>query len=281
MADQLSDGSLRIWKHSHGKGFTDSERDAYRERSVLTIYRTTRKGQGAAFRTEMSFGDFFYLTHGNDIQLFGQISSVLKQPRAEWVEREYVTIRNLQHQSGHFRGSPKWWAPNANMTCVKVPERELKLFEKEILFPYFRLRLRDLEQLPCALVQPEELERRASGNGRKYEEALKHLVQHQALETVRNRKLVSDAKSAFKHKHGKLFCEVCDFDFSARYGERGTDYIEAHHLVPISQLSAATLLTTKDLAMVCANCHRMLHRTTPWISVKKLRTLLQSPSQTC
>jgi len=276
MAAKPTEGNLRIWKLSHGrKDFTNSERRTYRERSVVTIYRTTRKGQGAAFRSEMSYGDFFYLTHGNDVQLFGQISSVLKHPRAEWVEREYVTIRNLQRQSGHFTGSPKWWAPNANTTCVRVPDDELKQFEKEILFPFFRLRLHDLEQLPSALVQQEELEGRGSVNEGKYEEALKRLVQHQALETVRNRKLVSDAKSAFKREHGRLFCDVCDFDFSARYGKHGTDYIEAHHLVPMSQLSAGTLLTIKDLAMVCANCHRMLHRTTPWISVTRLRTLLQ------
>jgi putative restriction endonuclease len=141
------------------------------------------------------------------------------------------------------------------------------------------LRLRDLEQLPGALVQPKELDGRISGTGGKYEEALKRLVQHKTIETVRNQKLVSDAKNAFKRKHGKLFCEVCDFDFCARYGKRGEDYIEAHHSVPISQLSPATLLMIRDLTMVCANCHRMLHRP-PWISLKKLRMLLQSTSQT-
>src|ERR1700690_4255685 len=154
MADKPREESLRIWKHSHGIGFTKSKLDALRKRSVVTIYRDTRKGQGAEFRTEMSIGDFFYLTHGNDVQLFGQISSALKKPRADWVEREYVTIRILQRQSGHFKGSPRWWAPNANTTCQMVSKRHLRLFEKQLLIPFFRLRLRDLEHLKLGLARP-------------------------------------------------------------------------------------------------------------------------------
>jgi len=278
MADKPSDSYLRIWKHSHGKDFSEAERDKYRSRSVLTLYRDTRKGQGTAFRTEMPIGDFFYLTHGNNVRLFGQISSVLKKRRANWVEREYITIRPLQRQSGHYSGSPKWWAPNGNTTCRLVPNHDLKLFEKQVLLPFFRMRLRDLEQLQWAIVEPMGLEGAASAIGVKYEDAVKRLRQHMALETVRNRKLVRDAKLAFRKKHGRLFCEVCDFDFSSRYGKLGNDYIEAHHLVPISRLSAATLLTIQDLAMVCANCHRMLHLPRG-ISIKDLRMLLRSPSQ--
>jgi hypothetical protein len=277
MAGKLVGGGLRIWKHSHGtNSFTKAECDTYRQQNVITIYRETRKGQGVAFRTEMSVGDFFYLTHGNDVQLFGQITSALKRPRAEWVEREYVTIRSLQSRSGHFRGSPKWWAPNANMTCVRIPEHDLMVFEKTLLLPFFQLRSSDLENLPSAFVGNE-----LDGDipsGEKFEEARKRLTRNKALErveTVRNRRLVSAAKRAFKRKHGRLFCEVCDLDFSARYGERGKNYIEAHHIIPISRLTAMTVLTIADLAMVCANCHRMLHRL-PWISIKKLRSLLDS-----
>jgi len=279
MADKLTEGNLRIWKHSHGrKDFTNQQRGDCRKRSVVTIHRKTKKGQGIAFRTEMSIGDFFYLTHGNNVHLFGQISSALSNSRrAGWVEREYVTIRTLQRRSGHFSGSRKGWTPRFNSTCKKVPELELKLFEKQLLFPFFGLRLRDLEQLPNELARSNELEERVSAfGGKSYEEGLKRLRWHEAPE--RNTRLVSAAKNAFKRKHGKLFCEVCDFDFSARYGKRGKGYIEAHHLVPISQLTAATMLTIKDLAMVCANCHRMLHQPPRCITIKKLRVLLQPPS---
>jgi putative restriction endonuclease len=27
----------------------------------------------------------------------------------------------------------------------------------------------------------------------------------------------------------------------------------------------------EDLALLCANCHRMIHRASPWLSVEELR----------
>lgn len=50
-------------------------------------------------------------------------------------------------------------------------------------------------------------------------------------------------------------CEVCDFDFESVYGE---DYIECHHTVPLSELTSPGT-DPSTLALVCANCHRMLH----------------------
>ncbi|UZW66371.1 hypothetical protein OC195_21405 [Priestia flexa] len=30
----------------------------------------------------------------------------------------------------------------------------------------------------------------------------------------------------------------------------------------------------EDIALVCANCHRMLHRQRPWLSISELKQLL-------
>jgi putative restriction endonuclease len=84
------------------------------------------------------------------------------------------------------------------------------------------------------------------------------------------------AKQRFRERHaGQLFCEVCGFDYAARYGELGDGFIEAHHRVPWSELNENTLTRIVDLAMVCANCHRMLHRRTPWLAVDELREIVQ------
>jgi hypothetical protein len=104
---------------------------------------------------------------------------------------------------------------------------------------------------------------------RNFREGKKRLVQHARLEKVRNSALVREAKRLFKKTHGRLFCEICDFDFENNYGKRGRDYIEAHHRTPISELEEDVELTVEDLAMVCSNCHRMLHRP-PWIKVEEL-----------
>ena len=68
-------------------------------------------------------------------------------------------------------------------------------------------------------------------------------------------------------------CEICGFDFEKKYG---TKYIEAHHIVPISEMKRKGLLSRKikekDIAMLCANCHRMIHRYKD-LSVEDLKKL--------
>ncbi|MGY0194595.1 HNH endonuclease [Leptothrix sp. BB-4] len=61
---------------------------------------------------------------------------------------------------------------------------------------------------------------------------------------------------------GRLVCEVpnCGFDFQARYGTLGAGYAEVHHLIPLSAANEAVTTTLNDLAVVCSNCHRMIHR---------------------
>ena len=91
----------------------------------------------------------------------------------------------------------------------------------------------------------------------------------------RSSRVVKEAKRLHAERNdGNLPCEVCGFNFSERYGHRGSDYIEAHHRVPLSKLddqeSTETCIT--DLAMVCANCHRMLHKT-PWLTVEELSAI--------
>lgn len=99
---------------------------------------------------------------------------------------------------------------------------------------------------------------------------------HKARE--RSSRLVALAKEKHSRSNGgKLPCEVCGFDFREKYGDRGTHFIEAHHKVPLKRLDKIKSRKTrvKDLAMVCANCHRMLHRN-PLASVEDLRRTLRT-----
>jgi 5-methylcytosine-specific restriction endonuclease McrA len=53
----------------------------------------------------------------------------------------------------------------------------------------------------------------------------------------------------------------CGFSFEATYGERGTGYIEVHHLKPLSSTEGDTRVNPRtDMVVVCSNCHRMIHR---------------------
>ena len=90
----------------------------------------------------------------------------------------------------------------------------------------------------------------------------------------RNTKLVARKKQRVLRDKGKLSCEVCGFDFSAAYGERGDGFIECHHTKPVSKLKDGETTKINDLALVCSNCHRMIHRRKPWLSVEGVKDLL-------
>ena len=58
------------------------------------------------------------------------------------------------------------------------------------------------------------------------------------------------------------------------YGDIGEGFIECHHLLPLSQIRPNQVTKLSDLATVCANCHRMLHRGGYALSLEKLRECL-------
>ena len=73
----------------------------------------------------------------------------------------------------------------------------------------------------------------------------------------RNSKLTKLVKKLRGH-----ICEVCSLDFEDSYGDIGKGYIEAHHLRPLSSLKGLRVAMDPltDFAVLCANCHRMVHR---------------------
>ena len=93
------------------------------------------------------------------------------------------------------------------------------------------------------------------------------------LRRERSKRLVK----RFKRNLKSFTCVVCTFDFSRRYGEIGEGFIEAHHVVPLAQLAAGSRTRIEDLAPVCSNCHRMLHRSGGGMSMDELRRRLIPP----
>jgi predicted HNH restriction endonuclease len=77
---------------------------------------------------------------------------------------------------------------------------------------------------------------------------------------------------------GKLECEVCGFSFAEKYGLLGEGFIEAHHKIPVSKLTGEEITRTSDLALVCCNCHRMLHRGSELLDVDDLRQIVDENS---
>ncbi|MEV8032045.1 HNH endonuclease [Streptomyces sp. NPDC086182] len=103
------------------------------------------------------------------------------------------------------------------------------------------------------------------------------LLRRWALYRERNKPL-RDRKIQEALEEGiPLQCEVCTFDFAAAYGELGDGYIEVHHRLPL-HISGVTETQIADLALLCANCHRMCHRSfrgESWRTPDALRRQIQ------
>ena len=87
----------------------------------------------------------------------------------------------------------------------------------------------------------------------------------------RNPQLVADAKNYYGTD-----CQICGFNYEQFFGDLGADYIEVHHLNPLSEHSESEWdgeLVNKlsDVAVLCANCHRMVHRKRPALSLDDVR----------
>lgn len=89
----------------------------------------------------------------------------------------------------------------------------------------------------------------------------------------RNKKLVTKVKE-IALLNNNLKCVVCDFDFYKTYGELGKGFIECHHTKPISKYNEVLNTSMNDLALVCSNCHRMLHIKRPWLTAEQLKSLI-------
>jgi hypothetical protein len=94
----------------------------------------------------------------------------------------------------------------------------------------------------------------------------------------RNRSNVERKKEQAKREAGSLRCEACGFDFAEFYGDLGADFCEVHHRRPLSQLDGPVSPTLHDLAVVCSNCPRMIHRTSPMMTVEDFRDCLERQS---
>lgn len=74
---------------------------------------------------------------------------------------------------------------------------------------------------------------------------------------------------------GPLTCDICSCEKGPT--EFGEAIFEAHHRMPLAE-GGIRRTTLKDLALLCANCHRMIHRliskSPNWVDVDEARKLL-------
>jgi hypothetical protein len=99
-------------------------------------------------------------------------------------------------------------------------------------------------------------------------EGNRQLVVH--LQRERNQTLVRKKKKSA----ASLNCEACGFSFRQAYGKLAEEYCEVHHLVPLAEAEKLRTTRLQDLAILCANCHRVVHLRNPPCGLLELKELL-------
>jgi hypothetical protein len=99
-------------------------------------------------------------------------------------------------------------------------------------------------------------------------EGRRRLVLH--LQRERNHTVVRNKRK----QATSLDCEVCGFSFTRTYGQADIDYCEVHHLLPLSEVEDTTRTRMEDLAILCANCHRVIHLHNPPYTLQQVRSML-------
>lgn len=105
-------------------------------------------------------------------------------------------------------------------------------------------------------------------------EGTRRLVLH--LERERNQTLVRQKKM----QASSLSCEACGFSFEKTYGDAAAEYCEVHHLVPLAASPPSRKTRLQDLAVLCSNCHRVVHLRNPPFTLEELREMLNRPMAT-
>ncbi len=74
--------------------------------------------------------------------------------------------------------------------------------------------------------------------------------------------------------HGTA-CAGCGLELKSKYGPIAESLIEVHHVTPVSQLGAGYVIDPMhDLVPLCPNCHAVVHRQVPPLTIGELRQLL-------
>jgi predicted HNH restriction endonuclease len=119
----------------------------------------------------------------------------------------------------------------------------------------------------------EEVSQRAQATALEFSEGERS--QRESTFFRRNSRLRKEAIKRFG-----MQCVVCRMDFGERYGSAGTGYIEVHHLNPLAErmdtIAGTAIMTRLDeVVPVCANCHRVLHRRRPTMTIAELKASLR------
>lgn len=228
--------------------------------------RTTQKSSLRHLAYDMKKGDIIYVKEGTSIAGKGVVGG--NEKRSYRFDKNFRIIGTNGHPWPHQ--VPVEW--DTNFIPIEAPKRVLLPPQTTVL----ELKDEKLEELYRAL----DLQKNVHSDLESM-----HDEENYGLEGGKNKKIVNYYERDKRLRanaiilHGRT-CKACGFDFLAKYGERGKDFIEVHHLKTISSLKYPEKINPKnDMTVLCSNCHRMVHRKKESIlSIEELKKIIKEDS---
>jgi hypothetical protein len=249
---------------------------------------------GQFFERKVKPGDYIYAigVHTEDLYLLSRnlVAQVLRNtgPDHRWPEKVVVDLSGSSTSKPHFNHlvprhvafTLRFISPDGKDRLTPTPDGGIDpnavRMMRELAEPSAKLLDQEIDSYEALLAQEQErtnvLDEEEVSNGTE-----------PAIEGARIRVEVNryerdpELRLNAIRLHGTR-CQVCHFSFEEVYGERGAGYIEVHHLKPLSSHRKAgeTRIET-DVAVLCANCHRMIHRRKEeLLTLDQLRSLIRS-----
>jgi 5-methylcytosine-specific restriction protein A len=212
------------------------------------------------------FGAWDRLTEGNISLIFSDEWRILKDRKQAGYDQSREHIRLIEEEEYQLKTFPMIFS-DANKDEEGVGRAKIEGFVPELTSKSLK-RVGGSWYASDDVMSnhlPEEID-----NPEQYTEGASKVVSINAYE--RN----SDARAKCIKYHGYK-CAACSFDFEGIYGAIGKNYIHVHHIVPLSEIKKEYKLDpVKDLVPVCPNCHAIIHRTQPVLTVTQLKLYLES-----
>lgn len=93
----------------------------------------------------------------------------------------------------------------------------------------------------------------------------------------RSKKLRAYAVQLQQDKHD-FKCSICGFDFEKKYGDIGANFIQFHHIKPLSEYEDNQMTdiqlkeAIKNIIPICPNCHCMIHKIKAVDTISELKS---------
>jgi len=130
--------------------------------------------------------------------------------------------------------------------------------------------LEELKANPCETMEPDNEDNTPNRSASSTE-----LTEGAPIQTEGNRFERNPTARKKCLEHYGFSCQACGITLSHIYGEIAEEFIHVHHIIPLSSIRASYRVDpVKDLRPVCPNCHSILHRKQPAISIQELSRLI-------